>query len=404
MHIIIVNDYDYAQGGASKVAIQTANLLNENGFEITFFCGVSNKEKSTLNRNIRVISTSSADCLNNFKLSGFFQGINNIESMKKMKKLINSINDNIIIHIHGWTKALSSSFIKSIKNNSKVKIILTLHDFFTICPNGGFFNYKKNEICHKKPMSFSCAFCNCDSRNYYFKIYRLIRIFYQNKINKFLKKIDAFITISNFQKQILSKYLNNKPQFLVYNPTSIEKNSINRIFAEKNQKYLFVGRVSKEKGIEQLCYYFSMTNEHLDIVGTGELEQKLKEKYKNNVNIVFHGWKSEKEVYHYMKNARALFFPSLWYEGAPLTIFEALSIGLPAIVSNVCAGSEFVSNETGRLFNPYSISEFNDILNELKNDNIIKKLSYNSYYKYWDNPFDGRRYFNEITNIYHNLT
>ena len=29
-NVVIINDYDYVQGGASKVAIQTANILKEN--------------------------------------------------------------------------------------------------------------------------------------------------------------------------------------------------------------------------------------------------------------------------------------------------------------------------------------------------------------------------------------
>ena len=45
-----------------------------------------------------------------------------------------------------------------------------------------------------------------------------------------------------------------------------------------------------------------------------------------------------------MKNAKALIFPSKWYETAGLTILEAQSVGLPVFVSSCCAGKEFIIN------------------------------------------------------------
>ena len=52
-----------------------------------------------------------------------------------------------------------------------------------------------------------------------------------------------------------------------------------------------------------------------------------------------------------MKGAKALVFPSLWYEGAPLTILEAMSVGLPSIVSDSCAAIEFIEdNKNGLVF------------------------------------------------------
>ena len=60
-------------------------------------------------------------------------------------------------------------------------------------------------------------------------------------------------------------------------------------------------------------------------MGDGPLLSKLKQQYSKNVNIEFIGWKPANETLELMKGARALIFPSVWYEGAPLTIFEAMS-------------------------------------------------------------------------------
>lgn len=400
MTVIIVNDYDYVQGGATKVAIETANLLFERGTKVIFFCGVSNPEISILNSGIRVVSCNSNDCLSQKNIHGIIQGLNNKSANKKMKKLLNSIDDDVIIHIHGWTKSLSASFIKSIKKKSNVKVILTLHDFFTVCPNGGLFNYRKNEICHIKPMSIKCLTCNCDSRNYGYKCYRYLRTFFQNNIYKFTKKLDAVIYISKLQKRILNNFFQNKPSFFVYNPTLIENLSPKRVEAENNKSYLFVGRLTKDKGIDILCDVFSKTHYILNIVGAGSLEVELKQKYSNCPNIIFHGWQPQKKVYDFYSQSRALFVPSVYYEGAPLAIFEGLSFGIPCIVSNLCSGVDFITDETGKIFDPYNEESTIELLNKMGSNEFIKSMSTNAFNKYWENPFDENRYYNSIFDVY----
>lgn len=405
MTIIIVNDYDYVQGGATKVAIETANLLYNKGYNIIFFCGVSDKDKSSLNNKIRVVSCNKYDCLSQKNVRGILQGIDNHSANRKFKDLLNEIDDEILIHIHGWTKCLSTSFIRSIKRikkKKKIKVVLTLHDFFTICPNGGLFNYQTNNICKLKPMSLHCLLCNCDSRNYFYKLYRYLRTFFQNDIYRFRKKIDAVIFISNLQKRILEPYFVKKPAYFVYNPTLINVKEPVRTKAELNNEYLFVGRLTKDKGIDILCETFSKTKFILNVVGAGPLDNQLKCKYRNYPNIIFHGWQNQKNVYHFYSTCRALFIPSVYYEGAPLAIFEGLSFGIPCVVSNLCAGIDFISDKrhTGISFNPYSQNETISLLTEMCNNDYIKEISTRSFENYWKDPFDEKKYIASLLNVY----
>ena len=402
MTIIIVNDYDYIQGGASKVAIETANLLYSNNYNVIFFCSVSNRERSNLNKQIKVYSLNQTDCLSQKSLKGLFQGIYNRQARKEFKKLLSSIDGDIIVHIHGWTKSLSSSFINAVKDHNRIKVVLTLHDFFSICPNGGLFNYKKNSVCHIKPLSTKCFLTNCDSRNYIIKLYRFVREFYQNKICKFRSRIDLVITISSLQKKVLSPFFPGKELIYVYNPTSIEKQPENRIYSEINNEYLYVGRLTEDKGIDILCEYFSHRKETLNVVGKGYLSDKLIKKYFDFKNIKFHGWLSPEKTFTMMGNARALFVPSVYYEGAPLTVFEGLAQGLPVIVSEICSGADFIDENCGIIFDPYNADEFDKIMNSL-DDEIIRGISIHSFNNYWNNPYDKNRYFLNLSRVYEDL-
>ena len=139
-NIVIINDFDYTQGGASKVAIDTANLLC-NDYNVYFFSGDSSMT-STLNKKVIKICTYQGEALKNKnKLIGSINGIYNFKAKKMLKNVLKKLkNEETIVHIHGWTKCLSSS-VFDICWKMNFKVILTLHDYFTACPNGGYFNY-----------------------------------------------------------------------------------------------------------------------------------------------------------------------------------------------------------------------------------------------------------------------
>ena len=193
--VVIVNDFNYIQGGASKVAIETARILKETDIKVYFFSRV-NKDEDIIS-GVEYITLNQNEALKEKnKLKGALNGIYNIKAKNKMKELLKRLDSkSTIIHVHGWTKALSSS-VFDIAFKMKFKVVLTLHDYFTACPNGGYFNYNKNEICKLKPLSAKCIKCNCDSRNYGFKIYRVLRQFVQNKIVRLNDKLENAISIA----------------------------------------------------------------------------------------------------------------------------------------------------------------------------------------------------------------
>ena len=353
-NVVIVNDFNYIQGGASKVALDTAKLLAEEGINVYFFSAVNNS-KDNIN-NVTYITTNQCEALKDKnRLRGILNGIYNFKAKKELKKLLNNLNKNeTVIHVHGWTKALSSS-VFDIAFKMKFKVVLTLHDYFTACPNGGYFDYKRNDICKRKPLSWQCIKCNCDSRNYGFKIYRLIRQFVQNKIVKLNKKLRYAIGISDLGIEVLKPTLNPDISLKkIYNPIEFDENE-KKVDYMSNNYYLYVGRVSKEKGVDIFCKAVTELKKRGIVVGDGSEKIRLERKY---CNIEFTGWKNNDEVKKYMRNARCLIFPSLWYEGAPLTPLEAMSIGIPCLISDCCAGREYCDK--------MNFKDYNELLKKIK--------------------------------------
>lgn len=363
-NIVIINDFDYVQGGASKVAIDTANLLSDE-YNVYFFSGDSN-QSSTLKENIKKVCTNQGETLKDKnKLRGIINGIYNFKAKNQLKKLLSTLDENeTIIHVHGWTKCLSSS-VFDISWKLGFKLVLTMHDYFTACPNGGYFNYKKNEICHLKPLSLKCIKCNCDSRNYLFKLYRIIRQFVQNKVVKLNDRLTDVISISDFSEKILRQTLNNKTKIhRVYNPIDFDE-KVEMVDYKKNNYFLYVGRVSKEKGADLFCKSISELNLEGIVVGDGPEKEKLEKKYPK---INFVGWKKSDEVKKYMQSAKALIFPSRWYEAAPLTPLEALQYEIPVITSNCNASIDYINNNKNNLI----FNDYEDLISILNNFESLK--------------------------------
>lgn len=382
-NIIIINDSAFIKGGAEKVALNSAIELSKRGINVILFSSIGPIDSKLINAGIKVICLQQYDILNDpSRLRAIKQGLWNNKALNKLREILKQYSpSDTIIHFHSWTKALSPS-IFSATAKYKFKIVITTHDYFLACPNGGFFNYRSKQICNISSLSYKCLTCNCDSRNYPQKIWRSIRQYIQNKTLS--KNQINIIFISSLIKNILSPYLNpiaNKTYHL-NNPIELSPNVISNI--EKNDLYLFVGRLSPEKGCELFCQAITDLGLKGCVVGDGYMRTYLQKKYPS---IKFTGWLTGKAKDNIIQKGKALVFPSLWYEGAPLTIMEMKSYGIPCIVPDRSAAKEeIIDGKTGLIFQSGNIDSLKKCIQlyektkitELHN-NIIQSFSTKDY-------------------------
>jgi glycosyltransferase involved in cell wall biosynthesis len=102
-----------------------------------------------------------------------------------------------------------------------------------------------------------------------------------------------------------------------------------------------------------------------------------------------------------MRTARALVFPSLWYECQPLTTFEALANGVPVIVSDNCAGREAVRNEeTGLWFKSGDVDDLARAMRRLADGNAAAAMGNAAYASYWRNPISLEQHLDQLEETY----
>ena len=176
-NIVIVCDYAFFEGGAANVAIQSV-LAFAQYTNLNVFCFAGNGEpcEQLKNSAAHVISLGMPDLLNNRnRVDAFVKGIYNRKAEKEFKKILVKLDrKETIVHIHTWTKVLSSAVFK-VCEELDFKTYLTIHEYFLACPNGACYNYVEQKICELFPLSISCLKCNCDARNYAQKLWRCVR-------------------------------------------------------------------------------------------------------------------------------------------------------------------------------------------------------------------------------------
>lgn len=103
-------------------------------------------------------------------------------------------------------------------------------------------------------------------------------------------------------------------------------------------RFLFMGRIMKDKGIEELLYAVKRMHEkgypvHLDIIGTYDENYRdaITEAQKCGV-VQYHGYQSDVNVF--IKNAHCVVLPS-YHEGMSNVMLEAAASGRPVITTNV---------------------------------------------------------------------
>lgn len=367
-NVIIVCDSASVTGGAERIAISSAIGLSDAGYNVYYFSAKGPIDTALLQSGVQVICLNQYDILSDPNRSrAIFQGLWNFKAEKEFRKLLRSLpREDTIIHFHSWTKALSASLFK-VSEELDYHIVLTLHDYFSLCPNGGLFNYKKKHICYLKPMSLPCLVCDCDSRSYPQKIWRYLRQLIQNHYLFENKKLN-FISISELNRSLLVSHLHHriKKIYEVNNPVNFGIRY--DVDIKANHLYLYIGRLSCEKGIDLFCE--AMAQLHLQgcVLGDGYLLQPLQKKYPN---IRFAGWVDGAKKDEYIKKCKALVFPSLWYEGAPLTILEMKSHGVPCIVPDLCAASEEIKDGvTGYIFKSGSLSSLENAIEKYEKTDL----------------------------------
>jgi glycosyltransferase involved in cell wall biosynthesis len=398
--VFILNDFGDVNGGASQVAISSAIGLARTGHRVVFFSAVPPILPDLINSGVEVICAHQYELLKDpVRIRAAVKGLWNMRVAKMVSAALDRLEKgNTIVHLHSWTKGLSSSAVRAARGKG-FQIICTLHDYFAACPNGGFYNYPKTRICTLKPLSLACILEDCDARSYSQKVWRSARQYFQQSLGGIPGKIDYFISVSKFSEQILRPFIPHAQWYHVPNPIQTDKKP--PVAVSRNKMYTMVGQLTRGKGT--LLFAQAALKGGFDVlfVGGGECREEI---LSTNPHVRITGWVGRGAVDEYLTKSRVLVFPSLFYETQGLSVLEAASRGVPAIVADTNAARDFVEDGiTGLWFKGGNSYDLIKKMNMLRDDDLVRSLGRSAYEKYWNSPFSIERHVANLLDVYRHI-
>ncbi len=398
MKILLVNKFHYLKGGSEKYYFELANLLREKGHQIAFF---SMKNKKNVETGEKEYFVNEIDLNTGSKL----KALDVIYSKENKKKMIEALEDfkPDIVHVNNFQRQLSESIIEAV-NERKIPVIYTAHDVQAICPAITMLDRDK-EICElcKNGKYLNCIKKKCIKDSSLKSILGAIEGKYYRIKKVYNKKIAYIITPSKFyrQKLIEDGIKANKIE-AIHNYIDVNQYNLQT----DDQGYaLYIGRLSKEKGILNLIEAFSnLKNEKLYIAGDGPERERIENIIKDRhleKNILLLGYLNQDQVKEYLRKARFVVVPSIWYENCPYSILETQAIGKPVIGTNIAGIPELVQDKVNGLTYQYDdIKELEEKMKILFENRSLAEEYGKRAKEIATKEYSKEKYYSKIVEIY----
>ena len=287
-------------------------------------------------------------------------------------------------HLLGW----SSLMLPFIAKQLNKKIVLSLHDYYLLCPDYNLILPDGNTRCGKIKADGSdtqCQYC-LGAKRYSNNPNNPIAINdYLAERNEVIKQLfdiaDVLISPSNFVKKLFVKSFGRtiEKKILVVSHGISEQKPINRKTQRKQLHVAMLGSATDRKGIKTLLetsYVLRKKQIKFEIIGSVPLAIK-KKVLEFGINIK--GKYKVDDLPKLLSNTDIIIIPSIWDETFALTLSEAQALGVPVVASDVGGISErIIDGETGFLVPPAdSLMLSNKLLSLSQNVELLDKVRNN---------------------------
>jgi len=299
-----------------------------------------------------------------------------------------------VVHVHNTFPLISPSILW-IARRHQIPVVQTLHNFRLVCPQALMLRDSNpcNDCVGRIP--WPAVRHSCYRGSLAKTAVLAATVVAHRAIGTWERAVTTYIALSEFSREqfiaggLPGDRIRVKPNFVEI-PAGTE---------QKRDSFLFVGRLSHEKGVQVLASAARSADlKHpLSVAGAGPLEHLVHKE----PTLEALGALATAEVYSRMRRVQALIVPSICFENFPRTIAEAFGCGTPVIASRLGAMCELVSEgRTGLLFEP---GNADDLAAKLKwaeaNPEELKRMGRNAR-RHFENYWSGQVNIVQLLGIY----
>lgn len=363
MKALIIHNAYQQYGGEDTVVRMESNILEQHG-------------------NLAGLHIVSNDRITGLwgKLAAAVSVVFSLSGYRTVRRVIREQRPDVV-HVHNFFPLLSPSVFYACQAEA-VPVVMTLHNFRIVCPTALLMHDGKVTDRSLRDGPWWALKHRVYRGSWVGTFLLCLMIWLHARIGTWRNKVDRLIALTDFgrgrfiEAGLPAEKLVVKPNFVDISPP----------LDTPRTGLLFVGRLSKEKGIEVLLD--AVRNKHdlrdrVHLIGDGPLANLVA-----HSGIACRGKLEAAEVNQHMNTASALLMPSIWYEGFPMTLVEAYASGLPVIASRIGALAELVEEGvTGLLFEPGNAADLSvkmvwalDHPEDMQKMGRAARLIYEQYY------------------------
>jgi glycosyltransferase involved in cell wall biosynthesis len=298
-----------------------------------------------------------------------------------------------VIHAHNLFPMLSPSVLRT----AAAPLVVTLHNYRLLCLPATFL--RDGSTCEdclgRTPWRGVVHRCYRDSAAGSAAL--AVALTVHRRIGTF-DRVAAFLAVSDFVRAkhieagFAAERIRVKPNFVTPLP---RRNGA-------GEDFLFVGRLSPEKGLDRLVGIWHDVPARLVVVGDGPERARLQATAPETVE--FHGAVDPGRVAGYLKRARALVLPSICYEGAPRTVVEAFAAGVPVLANRNGALPTIVDDgRTGLLVDPSRPADWVMAVTAMLDDETARAMG-EAAYREWQARYSPERGIEDLESAYGSVT
>ncbi|MBN1998000.1 glycosyltransferase family 4 protein [candidate division KSB1 bacterium] len=370
MKILSVHKFHYIEGGAERYVFNLSDVLEKRKHTVIpfsmrhpknvpspyddFFSPYFNPEQFKSTKNPMRIAQNA------------IRVIYNREAQKKLASLIEKTKPEIA-HVHSIYHHLSPAVLKTLKDHH-LPVLQTLHDFKLLCPNIVFLD-GKNKVCTlcSRGNNWHAMWKKCFRNSLPGSFLVSLEATVHKYLRSYKKYIDVFHVPSRFLgSRIIQNGYSHRPVEVL--PYTLNVNNYLPNYNPDNY-FVFVGRLSVEKGVLFLLDAIKKIKSiQLKIIGTGPLEQQMKERISREqlTHVKMVGYQSGEALKKLVSGALFTTAPSLCHDNSPLSIYESFSLGNAVLGSRMGGIPELIEpGVDGLVFEPDNTDDFADKVEQL---------------------------------------
>ena len=354
---ISVTSYYYRRGGAEAVMLDQNELLMSSGWDIVPFAMEYEKNFESPYDDYFVEEIDFAsDYAPVEKVRKAVKSVYSLEARREISRLIDKVRPDIV-HAHNVYHHLTPAIFGAVQKKG-VPMVMTVHDLKIGCPSK--LMLAPDGVCErcKGGKTWNAVAQRCQKDSLSLSAVVALETTLHNMLGSYRKNVDRFILPSHFHTNKLVEWglPRDKTRYL---PNAVDVSELTPRY-EAGDRFVFVGRLSEEKGLLTFIKAVAQAGAKATIVGTGPQEDELRRTVESTgADVEFAGYQTGDPLFDIIRDARALVLPSECYENAPVVLLEAYGVGTPVLGSDLGGIPELiVEGETGLLATAGNVDSF----------------------------------------------